>query len=168
MVFFIELLQIALGTREKLSRVPNAREWVSLLEEAERQAVAGVLLDGLERLSEEQLPPLEVKLQWIGEAQIIEQTSLHHQNRAGELTSRFKGVGFHSCILKGLSAANRYASPLRRDNGDIDFWTNGRRKDVMLWLREQCPLGNILWHHADAQFFDDVKTEIHFQGHEYA
>lgn len=162
MNLFLELLKVSLGTRDKLSRVLNAREWEALYEEAGRQAIVGLLLSGLERLPEEQLPPLELKLQWIGEAQIIEQTSLHHQNRAGELTARFRAVGFHSCILKGLSAANRYANPLRRDNGDIDFWTNGRRKDVMLWLREQCPLGNMLWHHADAQFFDDVKTEIHF------
>lgn len=159
---FLELLQVSLGTRDKLSRVPNTREWEEMYEEAERQAIIGLLLNGLECLLPEQLPSIEVKLQWIGEAQIIEQTSLQHQKRAGELTTRFRKVGFHSCILKGLSAANRYTSPLRRDNGDIDFWTNGKRKDVMLWLREQCPIGNILWHHADAQFFDDVKTEIHF------
>ena len=41
MDLFVELLQVALGTRDKLSRVPSAAEWGRLLEEAERQRTGG-------------------------------------------------------------------------------------------------------------------------------
>ena len=47
---FFELLQVSLGTRDKLSRMPSAAEWGRLFGEAERQAVAGLMLGGLERM----------------------------------------------------------------------------------------------------------------------
>ena len=47
---FFELLQVALGTRDGLSRVPSAVEWGAMYDEAERQAVASLLLSGIERL----------------------------------------------------------------------------------------------------------------------
>ena len=37
---FIELLQIALGVRDDLSRMPSAVEWQCLFDEAQRQAIA--------------------------------------------------------------------------------------------------------------------------------
>ena len=55
-----------------MSRVPSAREWERLYDETDRQAVIGVLLDGLERLPAEQLTPAPVKLQWIGMVQMME------------------------------------------------------------------------------------------------
>lgn len=85
-----------------------------LFEEADRQAIIGVLLTGLERLPSEQLPPLEVKLQWIGMVQIMEATHRQHGERAKELTRRFRSVGFKTCILKGLSSASRHPHPKRK------------------------------------------------------
>ena len=56
-----ELLQVSLGTRDRLSRVPSDAQWGELLEESLRQAVTGVLLSGIERLPQEQRPPIELK-----------------------------------------------------------------------------------------------------------
>ena len=47
-MLFFELLQVAVGNRERLSRVPTAVEWSDLYEESERQAVTGILLQGIE------------------------------------------------------------------------------------------------------------------------
>ena len=159
---FPELLQIALGTRDKLSRVPSEQEWNALYDEAERQGVIGVLLGGLERLPEEQLPPLEIKLQWIGEVQMMEAEYKLHCERAVELTRRFMAVGFKSCVLKGIGFSQYYPEPSRRQCGDIDQWVDGRRKDVMAWLRTQCEIGYVTWHHVEAKFFEDVNVEVHF------
>lgn len=177
MSLFIELLQVSLGTRDELSRVPSVHEWEDIYDEAERQTVTGVLLDGLEKLPQEQLPPAPLKLQWIGITQLTEQTNLLHQRRASELTSKFRAVGFHTCVLKGLSSARRYPNPLRRECGDIDLWVipsnverlavSGYRgceyrKSVMAWMRSEFEVGHQMWHHVDVKIFDDVETEIHF------
>lgn len=159
---FFELIQVALGNRERLDRIPTAEEWAAMFEESFRQAVTGVMLDGIERLPQEQMPPIDQKLEWIGETQIIEATNKLHQERARELTKRFMAVGFRSCVLKGVGIATVYPHPLRRQCGDIDLWVNGRRKDVMTWLRSNCEIDGMRWHHVDAQIFEDVQTEIHF------
>ena len=157
-----ELLQVSLGTRNKLSRVFNSEEWIALLNESKRQAISGVMQDGLERLPSEQRPEKKVLFKWIGLAQVTEATNELHQKRARELTNRFLAAGFHSCVLKGVGMAILYPHPLRRKCGDIDLWVSGRRKDVMKWLRTKYKIGEVRWHHADVQIFDDVQTEIHF------
>lgn len=158
---FFELLQVALGTRENLSRVPSAAEWGRLFEESFRQAVTGVLLSGIERLPQEQRPPTDLLLEWIGEVQVTEQINKLHQNRARELTAKFLSVGFRSCVLKGVGTGLLYPNPLRRQCGDIDIWVDGRRKDVMAWLRSQCEIGHREWHHVEAMLFEDVSVEVH-------
>ncbi len=125
---FFELLKVALGAREKFSRVPNAQEWEKLYEEAENQAIVSILLTGLERLPAEMLPPLELKLQWIGMAQVMEAEYRLHCERAAELSVQFRDVGFQSCLLKGIGAAQYYPNPSRRQCGDIDLWVGWKQK----------------------------------------
>ena len=132
---FVELLQVSLGTRDKLSRDPSEREWDALYNEAEMQAVVGLLLTGLERLPAEQLPPLEVKLQWIGMAQMMEAEYKVHCERAAELTAQFRDAGLHTCLLKGIGTAQYYPNPSRRQCGDIDLWVDGSRKDITAFVR---------------------------------
>ena len=63
---FVELLQISVGTRDSFSRVPSALEWERIFDEAQRQAVAGIMLAGMERMPDEQRPNKVLLLQWIG------------------------------------------------------------------------------------------------------
>ncbi len=105
---FIELLQVALGTREKLSRVPSACEWEGIYEEAGNHAIVGLLLTGLERFPAEMLPPMEVKLQWIGEVQIIEQQNRVVSKACREVVEQFEKDGFQCCVLKGQANLRYY------------------------------------------------------------
>lgn len=159
---FFELLQVSLGTRDRLSRVPSDAQWETLFEESFRQAVTGVLLTGIERLPQELRPPIDLKLEWIGEVHITEETNKLHQRRAKELATKFLSAGFRSCVLKGVGTGLLYSHPLRRQCGDIDIWVGGRRKDVMAWLRTQCEIGHREWHHVEAMLFEDVSVEVHF------
>ena len=129
------LLQVSLGTRDQLSRIPNAREWEALYNEAEMQAVVGLLLTGLESLPDEQLPPLEVKLQWIGMVQMMDAEYKLHCERVVELMAQFRDAGFQCCVLKGIGAAQNYPNPSRRHCGDIDLWVDGNRNDITAFVR---------------------------------
>ncbi len=60
---FLELLQVALGNREALSRVPTKKEWMTLYRESEKQSILGMMLDGLERLPDEQRAQQDILLQ---------------------------------------------------------------------------------------------------------
>ncbi len=163
MDLFVELIQIALGNRKELSQCPTKEQWEYIFNESQTQAVCALLLDGLETIPEKQRPPLELLLQWIGFSRLIAQTGTLHQERARELTRSFNSAGFRSCILKGVGMSLLYPNPLRRQCGDIDIWVDGDRKNVMSWLTTQCTIGSIVWHHVDANFFEDVAVEVHFR-----
>lgn len=83
MRLFYELMQVALGTWKRLSRVPSVREWEAVYDEAERQAVVGVFLEGLQWciVHDEGCManlPIDLKLQWIGEVQMMEAEYRQH------------------------------------------------------------------------------------------
>ena len=158
----IELLQVSLGNREQLSRTPSDAEWICLFQVAQKQAIVGVLLGGLERLPKEQLPSQNILLQWVGLAQMNDVTYSIHCKRAKELTNKFAVQGVKSCVLKGLGIAQLYPRPSMRQCGDIDLWINGDRDKVTSWIKSQCVVDRPVWHHVDAKFFEDVETEIHF------
>lgn len=47
---FFELIRVAIGTQETLSRLPSAREWGKLYKMARKQSLVGVCFAGLKRL----------------------------------------------------------------------------------------------------------------------
>ena len=162
MKFFFELIQISLGNKSKFDSVPTVEDWMHLFEEAQRQAIIGVLLIGIEHLPIEQRPPKVLLLQWIALSQISESVVRQHVGCAAELTTIFDNHGYKSCVLKGVGIALLYPNPFRRQCGDIDFLVNGNRKDIMAWMRREYEVGEIRWHHADVKIYDKVQTEIHF------
>lgn len=161
-LLLFELLQVSLGTCDGLSRTPSTAEWSLLYQEAQKQAILGLLAYGLERLPSNQLPKQDLLLQWIGMTHINEGTYALHCERAKELTSLFNTAGYASCVLKGIGIAQLYPNPEKRMCGDIDFWVTGNRREVMRWMKSKCEIGSIKWHHVDAGFFQDVPVEVHF------
>ena len=159
---FLELLQVSLGSRRELTSLPTSEEWMRLFDEAQRQAVIGVILDGLERLPEQQRPPTDVLLQWIGVTQMIEQQSKNNEKNVKILTEVFKEAGYDCCILKGIGISKLYPNPYRRQTGDIDLWVRGNRKEVMRWLQSKYNIHQPVWHNVGVDFFCDVPVEVHF------
>lgn len=157
-----DLLQVALGTRDRLSQVPKPCEWISLYNESVRQSIVGILMGGLERLPVEQLPSPEIKYKWIGTVHTIESSTELNRTRSNELVEIVKTAGFNSCVLKGVAVARYYPNPMRRQCGDIDLWTFGYRKDVMSWLSEKFSITHKVWHNVGVKVFNDVPVEIHF------
>lgn len=48
--YFLELVQISLGTREKFSGVPSQREWQQMFVESQRQTLTGICFYGVQRV----------------------------------------------------------------------------------------------------------------------
>ena len=111
MSLFVELIQIAVGTREKLSNVPSENEWQRIYEIAAKQSLVGVVLSGIEVIrakNAELSVPKMLLLQWIGEVQVIEQQNKKLNEAAEHLTRIFKNGGLRSCVLKGQGVARLY------------------------------------------------------------
>lgn len=158
---FFELLQISLGMRDNLSRVPTEIEWLDIFCFAQKQAVLGIMIEGLEKLPKKLYPSKELMLQWVGYSQMGESTYSLHLKRAKVLAGRIQTAGFRSCVIKGVALAQLYPKPERRECGDIDVWIEGNEKAIMAWLKPYHTEDQVVWHHVVTNFFEDVPTEIH-------
>lgn len=165
MDLFFELIQVALGTREELSRVPNVREWKAVYKEAEKQGIIGLLLGGLERLPAHFLPPLELKLQWIGDVQIDEHHNKVLNQKCVELLRILEKAGLRGTILKGQGIARLYGDlASRRQAGDIDVYVDCGMEKTFAFARS---LGQkeISWDykHLHLNLWEDTEVEVHYR-----
>lgn len=163
---FFELIQVALGNRGELSRVPTAKEWSDLYDESERQALTGVMVAGLEWLPKEQRPEQELLLQWIGISEQIRQGNLALTKHCKQLQRKVDDLGHKSSILKGQGVALYYDEPLRtlRQSGDIDIYVGCGLKGAME-IASQLGVDNPRWDykHLHLDVFEDAEVEMHYR-----
>ena len=163
MELFYELVQIALGQRETLSHKPSDNEWGELFTWSQKQAVSGVVLIALDKLTRQrQKPPMNLLLEWIGLSEQIKVQNQLLNKRCGEITKQFADAGFRTCILKGQGNALMYSDPLSRNSGDIDLWVDGSRKEICDFVFSKCPDAEDGDMHIEAPFFKDVVVEVHY------
>ena len=158
---FFSLIRTAVSGGS-LTAVPTAEEWRAAFGEACRQTLAGVLYAAVERLPKEQRPPKDVLLAWYALAEQVKRENRRINKEAAELTDRFRRQGRRSAVLKGQGVALLYPEPLLRMPGDIDIWVEGGRKAVLEWLRPQCSIGEVVYHHADTGLLEKTGVEVHF------
>lgn len=163
---FFELLQVALGNRERLSCILTSEEWLVLYNEAERQAITGILLRGLERLPAEQRPSQAFLLQWIGVGQMIQQQNRLLDGRCTELIDKIQECGVRGTILKGQGIARLYDKELQplRQSGDIDVYVNCGLKKALAFAKSQGQ-DNIDWDykHLHLNLWNDIEVEMHYR-----
>ena len=164
-MLFFELLQVALGNRERLSHVPTPEDWMGVYDESERQAVTGILLHGIDWLPVEQRPPQDILLQWIGVGQMIEQRNHLMDKRCIELLTKLKDAGLTPTILKGQGIAQLYGKELRplRQSGDIDVYVDCGLKKALAFAKSQGQ-EKVEWDykHLHLKIWDDTEVEMHY------
>lgn len=162
---FVELIQISLGVRDTLSRAPSATEWASLFQEAQKQALTGILLSGLERLPKEQQPHQELLFQWIGLTVQIEQRNLQMTKACFGFVDKLENDGFKVCVLKGQANHVYYPKELanRRNCGDIDAWVAEDVSRIMNYLEKNYTLTGLCWLHASMNDDEGIPIEVHFR-----
>lgn len=150
MDLLFELLQVALGQRNRLSRNPSDEDWQRLFQMAEEQAVTSFVFPALEILNKcGQKPPVELLLEWIGLAEQDRSQNELMNSEAARLTALFENEGHRTAILKGQANARLYnchtgitentervATTLLRLPGDIDIWVSGGKERVVKTLRK--------------------------------
>ena len=171
---FVELLQVSLGTRDGLSRVPSSVEWQGLFDEAQRQTVAGILACGIERLPKEQQPPQTILLQWIGLTLQIEQRNALTTKVCGEVVGQMEKDGLRCCVLKGQSNHRYYPEGMenRRACGDIDVWSEPNKfqvssfkfqvHKVLEYVDAHWERTGLCWLHCNFTDKSGVPVEVHF------
>ena len=132
---FLALLRTAM-TGEPFEPVPSAQEWSELFKIAGQQSVMGVCYTAFSHLSKDQMPPMELLVKWMAEAETIRGLNELLNQEAARLTQLFSEQGRKTAILKGQANARLYPDRLSRQVGDIDIWVEGGKKGVVALLME--------------------------------
>lgn len=127
---FFQLIQVAVGNRESLSRVPSAAEWGELYTIAKKQALVGIAFAGVNRLRGDSDFGSSIGvskvlyLKWLGMVAKIQQRNRVLNVACVELVKQYTHDGLSCCILKGQGNLVNYSKELReaRTPGDIDVW----------------------------------------------
>lgn len=167
MNLFFELIQVALGKRSVLSKTPSEQEWQELFDMAEKQAVAGVAMAALEKLSRQgQKPPEDLLYEWIGLSEQVRQENLRLNKYCKQLQRKFGEAGLRSSILKGQGMLSYYNESLRelRQSGDIDIYVDcGMEKALLTVKGEGLKVKEWDYKHAHLNIWDDVAVEMHYR-----
>ncbi len=152
--------------KENSSYVPNVTgmDWYGLYRFCQEQAIEGIVLAGIDRLSKSGKIdiPQELLFEWIGQANMIETQNKLVNQRVKELTEYLNKHGMESCILKGQGNALMYPNPEMRTSGDIDVWIKGTKKDVAAFVHRRFPDMNVQYHHMSYPIFEDIEVEVHY------
>lgn len=131
---FYELMQVAVGQLNCLSRGPEPEEWQELYRTAQRQAVTGVCYKGVERLFEFGLrAPQDVSIDWMSETEDIRMQNAVVDKRTVTLLKKLLERKIYTSVLLGQGVARYYGAELqelRQPNGIDAFVDCGRKKAV--------------------------------------
>lgn len=173
-LLFKEFLQVSLNSRDRLSATPSIEQWQYMFDEAQRQAVVGIMVAGLERLPENQRPPKMLLLQWLGLCQQVEAQNILTTKTCHSICDSLKTDGLEACVLKGQSNYRYYPAEMknRRNCGDIDVWvqakSDGRCKTynvsrVIEYVQNHYDMNGLCWLHTSHVEKSGVPVEIHLR-----
>lgn len=131
---FFELIRVALGSQDTLSRAPSSKEWKQLYDMSKKQSLVGIPFAGLQKLfnldhqepstnnpqpdSTHNPEPITQNLnedlyyKWMGMSAKIQHRNDVVNRQCVELQRRLREDGFRSCILKGQGVAKWYKETL--------------------------------------------------------
>lgn len=169
---FFELIRVAIGTQERLSRLPSACEWGELYKMARKQSLVGVCFAAIQRLgadADDGFASIGMSemlyLTWMGMAAKIQQKNEALNQQCAELQAKLSADGLCSCVLKGQGVASLYSEYLRgfRQPGDIDVWIKDTPEQVIKYAQQFRIDEEPSYLHIGVHMFDDTPVELHWR-----
>lgn len=126
-------------------------DWPAIQTLSNKQGISGLVVDGIERLSDSERPPKEMMLQMVG-------TVLHgyelrydlYRKSIAKLACFYNAHGLKMMLLKGYACGLDWPKPEHRPYGDIDIWLFGKYKeaDALLAKEKEIKIDRSHHHHT--------------------
>lgn len=158
---FIELIRIATGNLSGFKATPTKEEWTWLYEQAGKHAIIGPLFTALDKIPAEQRPPRQLLMDWHATCEAIKADCRKANHDAVWASKKFVQAGFRNAVLKGQGNALLYPEPLLRQSGDVDIWLDGKRKDIIGYVRKFFPNIRVQWIEVEFPIKKDCCIEVH-------
>jgi len=158
---FFQLVRYAISESSQAPIIEES-EWEPIFELSKKQAVHGVVFDGIQRMGKDANIPRQLKMKWFVISNILKEKNKDLNQKSSELISLFQREGFDCCILKGQGNAIMYPNPYSRKTGDIDLQVKGGRDAVLQYVKRHFPHTKTAFQHVDFPYFKKVSVEIHY------
>ena len=100
---FFELLRVAVGQMDCLSRGPSSLEWNDIYQTAQQHGVAGVCYKGVEHLFEYGLrAPQDLSIDWMSDAEMLREEQEMYENRCEKLVKKLAERKLRASVMNGL------------------------------------------------------------------
>lgn len=160
---YLEFLRSCLDASCPLPSDLEQMDWTGLYDFGRKQAIIGVLYQGIQRLPEGgSRPTKDLELKWLTTTEKIRQKNQMLNLVAVKLASNLKKAGMRGCLLKGQGNAMLYPDPSVRICGDIDMWVDGTRRQVDDFARQRLKKLDRSYHHVDYPILREVAIELHY------
>lgn len=124
------MIKLGIGNTRAVT-IPENIDWSVLEDLAAKQGLSAIMIDGIEKLSDDKRPPKMVLLQWIGEVlQNFEQRYELYSRSIAEMSAWHNAHDFKMMVLKGYACSINWPKPEHRPCGDIDIWQFGKQKEA--------------------------------------
>lgn len=145
---------VRLGVGHRADKIAKALDWHSLKDLAVRQGLSAVVLDGIERIPEQQRPSKVFLLEWISETlQGYEYRYEQYCKAIAELAGVYNAHGYKMMVLKGYACSMDWPKPEHRPCGDIDIWLFGHQKSADKLLEKEKGIKIDSSHHHHSVFY---------------
>ena len=125
-------------------------DWTAIKALADAHGLSAIVLDGIERLQDNQRPPQVFLLEWIGEVlQEYEYRYDQYRKAISELAGFYNRNGYKMMVLKGYACSIDWPKPEHRPCGDIDIWLFGKQKEADATLEAEKPVQAVLCKQSD-------------------
>ena len=158
------LTLVRLGIDHNRGILSSKVDWTTIRAYAEKQGLYAVVLDGIERLPENQRPPQILLLEWIGEVlQAYNYCYEQYVKTIFEMAAFYSSHGFQMMVLKGFTCALDWPRPEHRPCGDIDIWQFGKQNeaDALISTEKGIKVDNSHHHHTVFNW-GEYMVENHF------
>lgn len=169
---FFELIRVAIGAQESLSRLPSEKEWEVLYDMAKKQSLVGVCFAAFQKLGADVDDGYikigineKMYLTWMGMAAKIVQKNEIVNRQSVAIQKRLTVDGVRSCILKGQAIASLYGDlALLRQSGDIDVLVDWDRKEAVDYVQKNgIKISRWDYKHLDIEVFQNTDVEMHYR-----
>lgn len=159
-----EFLRFCIGSESEQPSSLKEADWKALYRIAQKQALMGILFDGIQRLPSSDMGiSRDLLLQWMAQCQMLEKANVRLNDAAIQVSEWFRKKGFRTCILKGQGNAQLFPNGLHRTPGDIDIWVEGGDKRVISFVRSISPHEKACYHHIEFPSYKGVEVEVHYR-----
>lgn len=159
---FLALIRYAINENAPLPEPLNEKEWQEVWKISMKQAVPGIVFHAIEKLPLERKPSRDILMSWISISMKIRKMNELLYRRTAQTKKNFEKCGFRNCILKGQGNALMYPDPYIRTPGDIDVWLDGKRRDIIKYVRGIFPKVKFKYQHIEFPAFKDAQIEVHY------